>query len=249
MRGRASNEVEEVKGNKQNETSVTKTDEKPEVKQEQKVKEVEKEVHRCDQCKWYDVSTQRDFHRDGIRKGLVEVRAVCRSPTARAKGHLVKNDSDRPCFEEGVYVKPQKPKKKTKKSMTKEEIKEKNPELSNVVEVLDASLVDRQKRATKTAKRIMSFVKQGFDVNLRQSEIHKVIADQLEVSKPNINNRSAIAIRDYLKDKHSVVAQLSDIQKIVKKGLKVSKKTLSKRANGDIVVLEKRNGKTFVVNK
>ena len=70
-----------------------------------------KEVHRCDKCKWYDVSTQRDFFRkvgqrdeSGQRTTIKEVRAVCRSPTSKAKGHLVKNDSSRLCFEKGVYV-------------------------------------------------------------------------------------------------------------------------------------------------
>jgi len=231
-----------VKGKTESE-SVEKTDEKSENTQEQE-KEEKKEVHRCDQCKGYDVSTQRDFHRDGIRKGLVEVRAVCRLPTARAKGHLVKNDSDRPCFEEGVYVKPQKPKKQKKD--TKET---KDEERQNVINVLDPSLKERQKRASKTAKQIVKFVKQGFDVELRQSEIHKVIADQLEISKPNINSRVAISVRDYLSDKYNVVAELSDIQKIVNKGLKVSKKSVSQRKNGDLVILEKRNGRTFVVNK
>jgi len=76
---------------------------------------VKKEVHRCDQCKWYDLSTQRDFHRDGIRKGLVEVRAICRSPTSKARNHLVKNDSERECFEEGKYVPPKKEPKEQEK--------------------------------------------------------------------------------------------------------------------------------------
>lgn len=213
-----------------------------EEKQEQKKEK--KEVHRCDQCKGYDVSTQRDFHRDGIRKGLIEVRAVCRLPTARAKGHLVKNDSDRDCFEEGVYVKPQKP-KKAKKAKEKSV---KSEERQKVINVLDPSLKERQRRAAKTAKQIVKFVKQGFDVELRQSEIHKVISDQLEIKKPNLNGRVSIAVRSYISDKYNVVAELADIQKIVSKGLKVSKRSVSQRKNGDLVVLEKRNGKTFVVN-
>lgn len=140
----------EVKGNKQTETSVKKTDEKPEVKQEQKAKEEKKEVHRCGQCKWYDVSTQRDFHRDGIRKGLVEVRAVCRSPTARAKGHLVKNDSGRPCFEEGVYVKPQKQKKETKE--TKDE-KKTSPSEYHGPPLTDVEKNELKKNKKKRSKR------------------------------------------------------------------------------------------------
>jgi len=138
---RVGSEELEVKGKTERKTF----EKKPE-KRDEKVKEEKKEVHRCDQCKWYDVSTQRDFHRDGIRKGLVEVRAVCRSPTARAKGHLVKNDSDRPCFEEGKYVKPEKPKKtkekRTKENMTEKEAKEfeKNFVKENVVDVPEKSV-------------------------------------------------------------------------------------------------------------
>lgn len=78
---------------------------------DEKSEKEKKEVHRCDQCKGYDHATEREFHRDGIREGLVEIRAICRSPKSKAKNHLVKNDSDRPCFEKGKYVKP---KKKTK---------------------------------------------------------------------------------------------------------------------------------------
>ena len=94
-----------------------------EVKSEEKERNVEerKEVHRCDQCRWYDFSTQREFHRDGIREGLVETRAVCRSPTSKARNHLVKNDSDKTCFEKGKYVPPKKSEKKTKKSNSKDE--------------------------------------------------------------------------------------------------------------------------------
>jgi hypothetical protein len=90
-------------------SSVEKTDSNiQEKKSESKEK---KEVHRCDACKWYDVSTQRDFFRkvgprdkSGQRATIKEIRAVCRSPNSKAKGHLVKNDSNRPCFEKGVYV-------------------------------------------------------------------------------------------------------------------------------------------------
>ena len=86
------------------------------VVEETKVEEPKKEVHRCDACKHYDVSTQRDFHRDGIKAGLCEVRAVCKAlkEHTKAANHLVKNDSDRPCFDAGVYVVPVKG-KKTKK--------------------------------------------------------------------------------------------------------------------------------------
>jgi len=85
-----------------------------------------KELHQCNECKWYDVSTQRDFFRkvgpkdeSGQRTTIKEIRAVCRSPTSKAKGHLVKNDSDRPCFENGKYMPPEKPKKAQKNNEEK----------------------------------------------------------------------------------------------------------------------------------
>lgn len=69
--------------------------------------------HSCGQCTYYDHSTEREFHRDGIRKGLVETRAICRAAkdVSKASGHLVKKESDRPCYVEGVYVKPVKEEK------------------------------------------------------------------------------------------------------------------------------------------
>jgi len=123
------------------------------VKQDVKEKEGRKEVHRCDQCKWYDVSTQRDFHRDGIRKGLVEIRAVCRSPTARAKGHLVKNDSDRPCFEEGVYVKPQKPKKQKKETKETKDEKKTSPSEYHGPPLTDVEKTELKKNRKKRSKK------------------------------------------------------------------------------------------------
>jgi len=69
--------------------------------------------HSCGQCTYYDHSTEREFHRDGIRKGLVETRAICRATkdVSKASGHLIKRESDRPCYVEGVYVKPVKEEK------------------------------------------------------------------------------------------------------------------------------------------
>ena len=88
-------------------------------------KEEEIKPRPCGECKWYDHTTQREFHRDGIRKGLVEIRAMCRSPTGKARGHLVARPSVRDCFEQGVYVSPQKPEKKvkSKKETTQEQVK------------------------------------------------------------------------------------------------------------------------------
>lgn len=75
----------------------------------------------CAECKWYDVSTEREFHRDGIREGLVETRSICRAPkdVSKASGHLVKRESTRPCVQSGVYAKPVK-EKKTKKEQPAE---------------------------------------------------------------------------------------------------------------------------------
>ena len=102
-----------MKGNTEKEVSTGKVEVKSEDKKPKRTEK--KEVHQCNECKWYDFATQREFHRDGIRKGLVETRAVCRSPTSKSRNHLVKNDSDKTCFEKGKYVPP----KKTKKEPTK----------------------------------------------------------------------------------------------------------------------------------
>jgi hypothetical protein len=78
--------------------------------------------NRCDKCRWYEHSTQRDFYRkvgpkdeNGERTTIKEIRAVCRSPKSSARNHLVKNDSNRDCFEEGTYEIEEK-KEKTKKN-------------------------------------------------------------------------------------------------------------------------------------
>lgn len=226
-------EVEEVKGKTESE-AVEKTEKKSE-KRDEKVKEERKEVHRCDQCKWYDVSTQRDFHRDGIRKGLVEVRAVCRSPTARAKGHLVKNDSDRPCFEKGVYVKPQKPKKKEKPSLTK------------VSDVLHEGIKDRKKRATRIARRFVNFATR-FNVSIKRAKVQKIVYQQLEIKKPNLDDRISMALCEYLEKEHNIVGELKTVQKLVQKGLKL-KTVVVESANGETKTLQRKNGRTFVVNK
>ena len=114
-------------------SSVKKTDSSSQEKKRGSKKK--REVHRCDECKWYDVSTQRDFFRkvgprdkSGQRTKIKEIRAVCRSPMSTAKGRLVKNDSDRPCFEKGKYVHPEKKEKKRKKAKKNEGEKMTSPE-------------------------------------------------------------------------------------------------------------------------
>lgn len=87
-----------------------------------KEKVVKEEVKgTCGEFKWWDMGTTREFHRDGIRKGLVEVRSICRSPSSKAKGHLTAKPSVRLCFERGTFV----PEKKEKKAKVKEPKKKK----------------------------------------------------------------------------------------------------------------------------
>jgi len=54
------------------------------------------EARFCKDCKFYDKSTEREFHRKvgkkdehGKRAEIVEVRAICRNPKASSFGHLV----------------------------------------------------------------------------------------------------------------------------------------------------------------
>ena len=124
-----------MKGNKKNTKKSSTEKPEPNILEKKLESKEKKELHRCDECKWYDVSTQRDFFRkvgprdkSGQRTKIKEIRAVCRSPISKAKGHLVKNDSDRPCFEKGKYVHPEKKEKKRKKAKKNEGEKMTSPE-------------------------------------------------------------------------------------------------------------------------
>ena len=79
-----------------------------------KVKEGKKiEARFCKDCKFYDKSAERDFHRKvgkknehGKRAEIVEVRAICRNPKASSFGHLVMAEYSKrqcPAWEKGVY--------------------------------------------------------------------------------------------------------------------------------------------------
>lgn len=82
------------------------------VSEASKVKtEEQKEQLTCGQCRFWDTTTTRDFHRDGIRKGLVECRSTCRNPEARAFKHLTKKESVKECCVPGVFVAEKKEKK------------------------------------------------------------------------------------------------------------------------------------------
>lgn len=83
-----------------------------------------KEGRTCNECRWYDKSTERDFHRKvgprnkkGERSEIVEVRAVCRNPKAKAFNRLVHATllkRECPHWEKGVYKAPEKLEKKKK---------------------------------------------------------------------------------------------------------------------------------------
>lgn len=102
-----------------------------EKKTKQKGREEEKEYHFCKDCRGYDKSTERNFHRKvgpvdketGERTMIVEVRAVCRNPKSKAHGHLVMAEyKKRQClvWEEGKYKPPTKEaEKKSEKKETK----------------------------------------------------------------------------------------------------------------------------------
>jgi hypothetical protein len=82
------------------------------VSEASKVKtEEKKEQLTCGQCRFWDTTTTRDFHRDGIREGLVECRSTCRNPEARAFKHLTKKETAKECCVPGVFVAEKKEKK------------------------------------------------------------------------------------------------------------------------------------------
>ena len=76
----------------------------------------------CENCKFWDHEKVRDFKRFGIREGLVERRSICRNKGIVTGGHLVKFDSEKPCFEKGTYKAPE-PEVKVKEPEVKEVVK------------------------------------------------------------------------------------------------------------------------------
>jgi hypothetical protein len=71
----------------------------------------------CKDCRWYDKSSEREFHRkvgkkdeSGKRTEIVELRAVCKNPEALSYRHLVMAQySKRQCraWEQGASNSPQ----------------------------------------------------------------------------------------------------------------------------------------------
>jgi len=146
--------VIEVKGNKKSET-VEKTDkrEKKEIK--------EKERKPCNECRYYDHSTERDFHRKvgprndkGERTEIIEIRAVCRNPKASAFKHLVHATlTRRECsyWKEGKYE----PSKKETKTLKKENEEKKTAPSEYhgppLTEVEEKNLKEKKKRPKAVA--------------------------------------------------------------------------------------------------
>ena len=133
-----------MKGNKAKTNTKEKSNSKSE-KNEEKRKS-------CGQCRFYDWTRERQFHRrvgkrdeHGKRTLIVEPRSVCISTKARAGGHLVHRDqTKRPCsqFEAGKYEPPKKeekkkPTKETKEPETPEEYFGKPKELEQLEELIE----------------------------------------------------------------------------------------------------------------
>ena len=96
-----------------------------------KVKEGKKiEARFCKDCRFYDKSTERDFHRKvgpknnkGERTEIVEVRATCRNAKASSFGHLVMAEYSKrqcPVWERGVYVMSEKKQREHKNTLKKQ---------------------------------------------------------------------------------------------------------------------------------
>jgi hypothetical protein len=89
---------------------------KLEIKEKKKEKSVQ-----CKSCLFYDWATEREFHRNGIREGLVEIRGICRCEKVRSYNRLVMAKRERQCegFKEGKYehLKKRKEKNSRKKKV------------------------------------------------------------------------------------------------------------------------------------
>lgn len=99
--------VEKEDGEKKEKTSS--------VEKKSKKKEEKKDLHFCKDCKWYDKSAEREFHRkvgpkneEGGRTEITEIRAICRNKNANACNHLVMAEYSKrqcPVWESGAYTK------------------------------------------------------------------------------------------------------------------------------------------------
>jgi len=147
-----------VKGNKtEKEESV-----KSETNTQGKKKLGRKEGKTCNKCKWYDWTTERDFHRKvgplnerGERTEIMELRAICRNKKAKSYGHLVMAEYKKrqcPVWEEGIYE----PLKKEKKKNEAKEEEMTHPASYHGPELTDVEKAELKKKRSK--KRLLKQV-------------------------------------------------------------------------------------------
>jgi hypothetical protein len=128
--------------------------------EEKKVEEEKVESHFCKDCKSYDKSTEREFHRlvgkrdeQGNRGEIIEIRAVCMNPKSTSCHHLVMAEYSKrqcPVWEQGVYEQPAKPvePEKTKEEPKKEPSKKRSKK-------------DKAKKDEETIKKVEKAFEEG----------------------------------------------------------------------------------------
>lgn len=154
-----------MKGNK----AKTNTKEKSKSKSEK----IEEKRKSCGECKYYDWTRERQFHRrvgkrdeHGKRSLIIEPRGVCISTKARAGGHLIHRDqTKRPCeqWEEGRYVKPEQKEEKPTKEEEKtspDEYHGQPKELEQLEKLIEKSKTSVVKNKLNGEKKILT-VKRG----------------------------------------------------------------------------------------
>ena len=64
--------------------------------------------NRCENCKWYDKESAREYvRRLGKDKHEVkEIRAICMNPNIKTYKRRINRHSVKPCFEKGTYKPP-----------------------------------------------------------------------------------------------------------------------------------------------
>ena len=122
----------------------------------------------CGECRFYDWTTERQFHRKvgkvdektGERSLIIEPRAICRGPKARAKGHLVHRDqTKRPCEQwDGGKYEP--PKKEDEEKTSPDEYHGQPKELEQLEKLIEKSKTSVEKNKLNGEKKTLT-VKRG----------------------------------------------------------------------------------------
>ena len=149
----------------------------------------------CGECRFYDWTTERQFHRKvgpvnekGERSLIIEPRAVCRGPKARAKGHLVHRDqTKRPCeqWEAGKYEPP-------KKEEKPEELKELEKMINKTKEKKtdtneDKTSPDEYHGSSEVAKKLNKEVSQWQkETQKRNKEKSSIVTNRLNSTKKTL---------------------------------------------------------------